>query len=45
MEEAKRKLFEKAVKKFTLSEVTRHARIGPGQKNLVELISKYPGNG
>ena len=43
MEEAKRKLFEKAVKKFTLEEVIRHKNIGAGQKNLIELISRYPG--
>lgn len=43
MEEAKRILYEKVIKKFTLQEVTRHKDIGA--KNLIELISKYPGHG
>jgi hypothetical protein len=45
MEEARKKLFEKAVKKFTLKELVRHQSIGSGQHNLVELISRYPGFG
>ena len=45
MEEARRKLFEKVVRKFTLAEVAKHRSIGPGQRNIVELISKYPGYG
>ena len=45
MEEARKALFEKAIKKYTLKEMTRHATIGAGQKNLFELISKWPGHG
>jgi len=45
MEEARRKLFEKVVRKFTLAEVAKHRTIGAGQRNIVELISKYPGYG
>jgi hypothetical protein len=30
MEEARRKLFEKVVRKFTLAEVTKHRTIGAG---------------
>ena len=43
MEEARRLLYEKAIKKFTLQEVTKHRIIK--QKNLVEMLSKYPGHG
>ncbi len=43
MEEAKRILYEKVIRKFTLQEVTKHKDIGA--KNLIELISKYPGHG
>ena len=43
MEEAKKLLYEKVIKKFTLQEITRHKDLGP--KNLIELISKYPGHG
>ena len=45
MEEARRKLFEKAIKKFTIKELVKHQTIGSGQKNLIELISRYPGFG
>ena len=45
MEEARRKLFEKAIKKFTIKELVKHQSIGSGQKNLIELISRYPGFG
>lgn len=43
MEEARRLLYEKAIKKFTLEEVTRQHKMS--YKNLIEMISKYPGNG
>lgn len=43
LEEARRLLYEKAIKKFTLQEITKHKTIGT--KNLVELISRYPGHG
>lgn len=45
MEEARKKLFEKAMKKFTLKDLVKHQSIGSGQKNLIELISRYPGFG
>ena len=38
-------LFEKVVKKFTMADLVRHQSIGSGQKNLIELISRYPGYG
>ena len=43
MEEARRLLYEKAIKKFTLQEITKHRTIK--QKNLVEMLSRYPGYG
>ena len=43
MEEAKRLLYEKAIRKFTMQEVTRQKNYT--NKNLIELISKYPGQG
>lgn len=43
MEEAKRLLYEKAIKKFTLQEVVRQKNYT--HKNLIELISRYPGYG
>lgn len=43
MEEARRLLYEKAIKKFTLQEVTKHKAFA--HKSLVEMLSKYPGNG
>lgn len=47
MEEARKKLFEKAMKKFAMGDLVKHHTIGSGQKNLIELISRYPnfGNG
>lgn len=45
MEEARKLLFEKAMKKFTMQELVKHAHIGSGQHNLIELISRYPGAG
>ena len=45
MEEARKKLFEKAMKKFTMAELTKHKNHGSGQRNLIELISRYPGFG
>ena len=45
MEEARRKLFEKVVKKYTMAELVRHRTLGPGQHNLIELITRYPGYG
>jgi hypothetical protein len=43
IEEAKRLIYEKAIKRFSISDVTKHKTIM--SKNLVELISRYPGNG
>lgn len=43
MEEARRLLYEKAIKKFTLQEITKQQNMS--YKNLIEMISKYPGNG
>ena len=45
MEEARKKLFEKAIKRFTINDLVKHQAIGSGQKNLVELISRYPNFG
>lgn len=45
MEEARKKLFEKVIKKFTLQDLVKHHSIGAGQKNLVEMVSKYPNFG
>ena len=45
MEEAKKALFERVIKKYTLAEVIKHGSYGPGQKNLIELIARYPGQG
>lgn len=43
MEEARKLLYEKAIKKFTMQEVTKHSEMS--YKNLIEMLSKYPGNG
>ena len=43
LEEARRLLYEKAIKKFTLQEVTKHRVIK--NKNLIEMMSRYPGYG
>ena len=43
MEEARRLLYEKAIKKFTMQQVTKHKTIQ--HKNLVEMLSRYPGYG
>ena len=45
MEEARRALFERVIRKYTLHEIVKHRRLGAGQKNLIELISRYPGQG
>jgi hypothetical protein len=45
MEEARKKLFEKVIKSFEMKQLIRHQTIGSGQKNLIELISRYPGHG
>ena len=45
MEEAKRAVFERVIKKYTLKEVVKHSSLGAGQRNLIELISRYPGQG
>ena len=45
MEEARRALFEKVIRKYTLQELVKHRTMGAGQKNLIELISRYPGQG
>ena len=36
---------EEKVKTYTLQDVTKHANIGAGQKNIFELISRWPGYG
>ena len=38
-------LAEDTVKTYTLKDVTRHATIGAGQKNVFELITRWPGYG
>ena len=43
MDEARRMLYDKVIKRFTMLDVTKHKTIS--NKNLIELISKYPGNG
>ena len=43
MEEAMRLLYEKAIKKFTLKDVTKHRIIR--NKNLIEMMTRYPGYG
>jgi hypothetical protein len=43
MEEARRLLYEKVIKKFTLQEITKHRIIK--QKSLVEMLTRYPGYG
>ena len=45
MDEARKALFEKVIKTYSFKEIVRHHTIGSGQKNLVELISRYPGHG
>ena len=45
MEEARRALFERVIRKYTLAEVVKHRSLGAGQRNLIELISRYPGQG
>lgn len=45
MEEARKKLFQKAIRTFEFKNLVRHQTIGSGQNNLIELISRYPGNG
>ena len=45
MEEAKRALFERVIKRYTLAELAKHRNTPPGQYNLIELISRYPSNG
>ena len=43
MEEARRLLYEKAIKKFTLQDITKHKAYS--QKNLIEMLTGYPGYG
>jgi hypothetical protein len=43
MEEARKLLYEKAIKKFTMQEITKHRTAK--SKNLVEMLSRYPGYG
>ena len=45
MEEAKKRLFQTTQQRFTLWQLTKHQQIGSGQKNLVELMTRFPGNG
>mmetsp|Transcript_37154 Transcript_37154/g.48863 ORF Transcript_37154/g.48863 Transcript_37154/m.48863 type:complete len:129 (+) Transcript_37154:15-401(+) len=45
MEEARRALFERVIRKYALAEVTKHRTLGAGQRNLIELISRYPSYG
>lgn len=33
------------MKRFTMQDLIKHHSIGSGQRNLVELISRYPGFG
>ena len=44
IEEAKKLLYEKVVKKFAMQEVAKHKTLIQN-KNLIETISRYPGNG
>lgn len=43
-EEVKKELYKKVMKTFTLKELTKQKDIRYG-KNLVELLSRYPGHG
>ncbi|TNV74023.1 hypothetical protein FGO68_gene8606 [Halteria grandinella] len=43
MEEARRLLYEKVIKKFTLQDITKHKTLR--QKNLVEMLTGYPNHG
>lgn len=43
MEEARRILYEKVIRKFTLQEVTKHKNMP--YRNLIEMLTRYPGNG
>lgn len=43
LDEAKRLLYEKAIKRFTMQEVTKHHTIP--HKNLIEMLSRYPSQG
>ena len=45
MEEARRALFERVIKKYTMQEVVKHRSYGSGQRSLIELISRYPSHG
>ena len=45
MEEARKALFQRAIRKYTLAEVVKHRSYGAGQRSLIELISRYPGHG
>ena len=43
MEEARRLLYEKAIKKFTMQDIIKHHNAP--YKNLVQMLSQYPNNG
>ncbi len=43
MDAAKRLLYERVIKKYTMQEVAKHKTIQ--HKNLYELISRFPGHG
>lgn len=43
MEEAKKMLYEKAIKKFTLEDIVRHRKFY--HKSLIEMLSRFPGYG
>ena len=45
MEEAKRALFDRAIRKYALKELVKPSTLGAGQHNLVELVGRYPGHG
>ena len=45
MEEVRKALFERVIKRYTLADIVKHQTLGSGQRNLIELISRYPGQG
>ena len=45
MEEAKRALFERVIKKYVMADIIKHRNYGSGQRSLIELMSRYPGQG
>ena len=43
IEEAKKMLYQKVIKRFTLEDVTRHRKFQ--HKSLIEMLSRFPSHG